>query len=181
MGLINTLDRPSEFDAAAKLRPDEPYFLLIGRDRSAPELVQQWADNNRKRALSEREDMSEEELDEELRKSTDAERIAWDMQAYKRGELRKEAKREEGTRPTYNDHELPEATARRDRIQRARTSATAALLNARAELVNLAEVLARDGAAGDGSSRLSKRCSRWAREIGEVAGITAMPRPVLKR
>jgi len=34
---------PSRFDCIAKAEPDEPYFVLLGRDRSAAELVRKWA------------------------------------------------------------------------------------------------------------------------------------------
>lgn len=34
---------PSRFDAMAKAEPDEPYFVLLGRDKHAAELVRKWA------------------------------------------------------------------------------------------------------------------------------------------
>lgn len=41
MGTKNT---PSQFDCYAAAEPDEPYFTLLARDDSAPDLVDQWAD-----------------------------------------------------------------------------------------------------------------------------------------
>jgi hypothetical protein len=142
MSLINTLDAPSEFDAAAKLRPGEPYFLLIGRDLLAPALVLQWARDNRQRAQDEHDRglTSAEQMTDELRKSTDAETIAWDMKEYKKGwQARQEAKA--GPVATYTGHELPAETQRRDDIQRARTRAAAAMRNAEAELAELEKLL----------------------------------------
>ena len=142
MGLINTLDQPSEFDAAAKLRDGEPYFLLIGRDRLAPPRVLDWARDNRKRALDEfdRQLVTPEERDAELRKSTDAEQIAWAMQEYKNRWVAEQVE-EAAPRPTYSGHEPSEETKRRDAIQAARTRAASALNNAVAELTDLAALL----------------------------------------
>jgi len=41
MGTKNT---PGNFDCYANADPDEPMFILLGRDRDAPQLVQDWAD-----------------------------------------------------------------------------------------------------------------------------------------
>lgn len=130
--LISTLDSPGEFDALAHLRPDEPYFLLLARDRLAPALVQKWADENRARALAERENMSPEAYERELRKSTEAEAIGWAMQAYKAGQNAKAVQERQIT--TYSGHELPEEIKRRDLIQAARSRAAQALNNAVAEV-----------------------------------------------
>jgi hypothetical protein len=35
---------PGEFDCYANLEPDEPYFVLMGRDRQSSRLVRDWAD-----------------------------------------------------------------------------------------------------------------------------------------
>ena len=40
---MGTKNSPSRYDAMAKAEPDEPYFVLLGRDHSAAELVRQWA------------------------------------------------------------------------------------------------------------------------------------------
>ena len=36
-------NRPGAFDCYSNAHPDEPMFILLGRDRQAPELVRQWA------------------------------------------------------------------------------------------------------------------------------------------
>jgi hypothetical protein len=40
---MSTLDKPGRFDCYATLKPDEPYFVLTGRDRHAGLLVRLWA------------------------------------------------------------------------------------------------------------------------------------------
>lgn len=139
--LINTLETPGEFDAMANLRPDEPYFLLVGRDRLAPPLVQKWADDNRERALKDFQDghITEERRDAELRKSTQAEAIGWAMQSYKSGQ--RAEKLASGEKETYTGFKLDEATLRRDQLQSQRSRAVSALHNAMGETNDLLELL----------------------------------------
>jgi hypothetical protein len=139
--LINTLEAPGEFDALTKLRPGEPYFPLVGRDRLAPPLVQQWATDNRMRALREHDDgkISDEDLDRELRKSTQAEAIGWAMQAYKAG--RESKKAEVRAQSSYVGAELPEDTEQRDQIQSLRARASQVINAAVGEVAALLEVL----------------------------------------
>lgn len=40
---MGTKNNPSRYDAMAKAEPDEPYFVLLGRDRGAARLVRAWA------------------------------------------------------------------------------------------------------------------------------------------
>ena len=40
---MGTKNSPSRFDAMGKAEPDEPYFVLLGRDKHAAELVRKWA------------------------------------------------------------------------------------------------------------------------------------------
>jgi hypothetical protein len=40
---VGTKNNPSTFDCYAKLDPDEPHFVLMARDASAPGLVRRWA------------------------------------------------------------------------------------------------------------------------------------------
>lgn len=40
---MGTKNNPSRYDAMAKAEPDEPYFVLLGRDRDAARLVREWA------------------------------------------------------------------------------------------------------------------------------------------
>lgn len=130
--LISTREGPGEFDALAKLRPGEPYFALIGRDRLATPLVILWAERNRVRALREFSDglIDSDTRNHELAKSTQAEETAWAMADYKAG-----YKDVPETRETvsYTGHVLPEETKRSDERQRACARAVAALNNAIAE------------------------------------------------
>lgn len=41
---MGTKNKPSEFDCYANALPDEPMFILLGRDPSSPDLVNDWAD-----------------------------------------------------------------------------------------------------------------------------------------
>ena len=40
---MGTKNNPGEFDCYANADPDEPMFILLGRDRHAPALVEMWA------------------------------------------------------------------------------------------------------------------------------------------
>jgi len=135
--LINTLETPGEFDALSTLRPDEPYFLLIGRDRLAPGLVLQWADARRKLALAE----GRAELEHDLRKCTEAEMIAWGMQEYKKGAAALPVVETE-PKPGYGGAVIDAETHARDMESRTRTRAVSVINNAIAELVDLIEPLA---------------------------------------
>lgn len=40
---MGTKNNPGAFDCYANAEPDEPMFVLLGRDKDAPDLVQEWA------------------------------------------------------------------------------------------------------------------------------------------
>lgn len=40
---MGTKNNPGAFDCYAKAEPDEPMFILLGRDKHAPLLVKLWA------------------------------------------------------------------------------------------------------------------------------------------
>lgn len=40
---MGTKNNPGDFDCYANAKPDEPMFILLGRDRNAPSLVDLWA------------------------------------------------------------------------------------------------------------------------------------------
>lgn len=42
---MGTKYNPGEFDCYNKLKPDEPYFILMARDQQAPHRVLDWAQN----------------------------------------------------------------------------------------------------------------------------------------
>jgi hypothetical protein len=140
--LITTIEASGEFDAVTMLRPGEPHFMLLGRDRLAPGLIMRWASYNRRRALREFDEgqIDKEKRDRELRKSRDAEFLAWTFQGYKKDDLAKKAAGEP-TVKTYSGAEVPEETKLADRMQTLRLSAAAALNNAIAECAELVEFL----------------------------------------
>lgn len=151
MSLINTLERPGEFDAMANLRPDEPYFLLIGRDRQAPKLIYEWADTRRKKVLAEFNEglITLEQRVHELRKCTEAESIASDMVAYKN---QWEAQAAVESNPsTYTGHELPDETIMRDKLRSQTSRAVSAIHNAIGEATDLASMMNEATLAGVGS------------------------------
>jgi hypothetical protein len=41
---MGSKNKPGEFDCYANALPDEPMFILLGRDPSGPDLVNDWAD-----------------------------------------------------------------------------------------------------------------------------------------
>lgn len=41
---MGTKDNPGNFDCYGNALPDEPMFILLGRDPAAPDLVRDWAD-----------------------------------------------------------------------------------------------------------------------------------------
>lgn len=40
---MGTKNNPGAFDCYAAADPDEPLFILLGRDRTAPDIVRTWA------------------------------------------------------------------------------------------------------------------------------------------
>lgn len=40
---MGTKSNPGEYDCYAHAEPDEPMFVLLGRDQHAPEVVRYWA------------------------------------------------------------------------------------------------------------------------------------------
>jgi hypothetical protein len=40
---MGSKNEPGEFDCYANALPDEPMFILLARDPSAPELIEEWA------------------------------------------------------------------------------------------------------------------------------------------
>lgn len=45
---MGTKVKPGEFDCYTNAEPDEPMFILLGRDPDAPKLVDRWADAREK-------------------------------------------------------------------------------------------------------------------------------------
>lgn len=66
---MGTKNNPSTFDCYANAAPDEPMFVLLGRDPCAPVLVQLWAEMRRV-------------LDEDPAKIEEADAVAKSMRAW---------------------------------------------------------------------------------------------------
>lgn len=71
---MGTKNNPGAFDCYANAEPDEPMFVLLGRDKHAPLLVKLWADL---RAMD----------GEDIAKVTEAIQCATAMAAYRRERL----------------------------------------------------------------------------------------------
>lgn len=78
----NTLERPGEFDALEKARPDELIFPLLERDPCAPPTIHHWVALRREKA---REITDPDKLKAELMQCTEAEFIAFEMASRQRG------------------------------------------------------------------------------------------------
>jgi len=182
----NTRERPGEWDALPKLREGEPYFGLIGRDRFAPDLIMDWAQKNRDRAHADYEagTITQEQLEDELRKSTNAEMIAADMKAYKNGwatETKSEAKQ---SRPSYTGHQLPRKTQLRDLELMTRTRAASAIHGSIYELNEAAKQLDDVANTSPDTGLLSGVRSDLHEVVERLAAIAARVaprRPVLDR
>lgn len=68
---MGTKNNPGAFDCYDNADPDEPMFVLLGRDRNAPEVVRYWADL---RAVAE----------EDPAKLAEARKCAADMEQWRR-------------------------------------------------------------------------------------------------
>lgn len=76
---MGTKLKPGAFDCYAVALPDEPMFVLLGRDPSAPKMLRAWADQRRKDVLA------CDPIDtEDLHKATEADACADDMLLWRR-------------------------------------------------------------------------------------------------
>lgn len=93
--IISTKDRPGSYDAIETAKPGEPLFPIQGGDPFGPATVLFWVDLCRAAGRDETDPKKAAHL---LNKATDAELVAWAMQAYQRGDVAIE-----GQRAQYND------------------------------------------------------------------------------
>ena len=93
--IASTKDRPGSYDAIRSAKPGEPLFPIQGGDPFGPPSVLHWAKLCRKAGLDATDDKVAEHL---LRKASDAEKVAWAMMAYQRGETEVVERR-----ASYND------------------------------------------------------------------------------
>lgn len=168
--MTNTLADPGPFDGLAKLRPNEPFFPLMGRDPFAPELVRKWADMQRTHVRTNITDSDHAKV--ELLKATEADQISWDMDAYRKGERRQEATEQRAEMPanSYTGHILPEETEKRDAEHRARAEAARHLSEAAAEAQLAVELLTDLGLVDEAEAAAT------ARDTLKSAAETTRPR-----
>jgi phage protein D len=171
--MTNTLEDPSPFDALAKLKPNEVYFLLLGRDPHAAKLVLQWAELERNFV---REHVTNpEEARRRLLKANDAETIAWDMAAYQKGhKAESEAVAAPVEKPrSYSGHVLPAEAQARDDLQRARTLAARHLSEAAAQAQSAIEILT--GIGVEDQAQEIEKVRGW---LNAVRDRVLPPRPI---
>ena len=74
---MGTKDNPGKFDCYANAEPDEPMFILLARDMSAPAIVEKWAEFRRGLILIDEKPQSDMEM------VTDALECAEKMRAWR--------------------------------------------------------------------------------------------------
>lgn len=88
------METPPLFNEWISSEPDEPKFGLLGRDPEAVETILHWVKLRRDRLTKlARDKMSPSERDKvnhELQQCTEAEQIAWKMQAFQKGYVEEE-------------------------------------------------------------------------------------------
>lgn len=67
---MGTKQSPGKFNCYANAEPEEPMFVLLGRDVDAPDLVEAWADIRERRG-------------ESMEKVAEARQCAADMRAFR--------------------------------------------------------------------------------------------------
>jgi acetylornithine deacetylase/succinyl-diaminopimelate desuccinylase-like protein len=87
--MTNTKEIPGPFDGLTRAKPGEPVFPLQGGDPQAAGLVRQWVQVRRDAAAKMPEG---KDRDLELLRCREADEIAMDMDAYRRGEVEAEAR-----------------------------------------------------------------------------------------
>ena len=87
---MSTKINPGLWDCFRAALPDEPMFILLARDSTAPDKVRQWADDRRKKLVRERlqfGDLVPHDADaryrEDMAKCRDADFIADDMESWR--------------------------------------------------------------------------------------------------
>lgn len=75
---MSTKNNPGLYDGYARAEPDEPYFVLLGRDPHAPEAVEKWAAD--RYAMIKAGRKPETDMD----KIEEANRCAKEMRVYRR-------------------------------------------------------------------------------------------------
>ena len=110
--MSNTIAEPSPLDPTASCHPNEPIFPLVGHDPDAPAAVRFWADTRRTRITRLINDlppgtMMTDDMKEDLRRCTEADFIANDMESWLKGKDADE--KIKGGRLRHGNDERPDA------------------------------------------------------------------------
>lgn len=81
---MGTKNNPGKYDCYANLHPDEPYFVLMGRDGLAGDLVRQWAAEREAEIIN----GDREETTEEAEQISEALAVAEAMDAWMHHKMR---------------------------------------------------------------------------------------------
>lgn len=78
--------QPGDFDCYGAALPDEPMFVLLARDRSAPAMLRSWSDTRRKQVLAKHDagDITADEMEGDLRKCSEADACADGMTVWRK-------------------------------------------------------------------------------------------------
>lgn len=131
--VIATKETLGSYDAIETAKPGEPLFPIQGGDPFGPPTVLFWADLARTAARAEVDPKKAKYM---LRKASDAEQIAWEMQAYQRGEAAQAVKRAQYIE-TVDIDELEHDQA----VRAARIHGAGRLNNIVGQMVEVAETL----------------------------------------
>lgn len=88
---MSTKIRPGPYDCYADALPDEPMFILLARDQTAPDRIRDWADIKRKQLIADYGALPESdpkspravEFRDEMAKCQNADEIAHDMATWR--------------------------------------------------------------------------------------------------
>lgn len=87
--MISTKEHPSPYDGMERALAGEPVFTLIARDPDAPSAVRHWSDTRRTRITSAIVDLGHDPVPEEwkddLRRCSEADVVADDMERWRKG------------------------------------------------------------------------------------------------
>lgn len=67
-----TKNNPGTYDCYDKADPDEPMFILLGRDKCAPDLVDEWARKRAAQIAAGTKPQSDQSMVEEARQCAEA-------------------------------------------------------------------------------------------------------------
>jgi len=81
---MGTKANPGDYDGYAKAERDEPIFVLLARDASAPELVREWASQRRRRGVERAFNSDTEGAVADIHQAADAEECALRMESWRK-------------------------------------------------------------------------------------------------